>query len=88
VWGLGRMDGPMAARRHRPAEHRLLAVSMAMINYRPLVSELAIDRRLDVYDLLELFDERAALREYEGEQRRDVAERGAYNDVVAHVKRR
>lgn len=28
-----------------------------MINYRPLVSELAIDRRLDVYDLLELFDE-------------------------------
>lgn len=61
---------------------------MALINYRPLVSELALDHKRDVYDLLELFDERAGIREYDGEQRRDVAERGAFDDVVRYVEQR
>lgn len=52
------------ARRPRSAERELLEVGVAM-NLRPEVSALALDNKRDVYELLEMFDERAAIREYE-----------------------
>jgi hypothetical protein len=57
------------------------------LNLRPEVSVLAIDNKRDVYELLEMFDERAAIREYEGGQRRDLAEHLAVLDVRSYVER-
>ena len=47
---------------------------------RPAVSAIALEHRVDVHELLEDYEERAAIREYEGCQRRDEAERGAVED--------
>lgn len=58
-----------------------------MKNRRPEVSAMALDHKRDPYDLLELFDERAGIREYDGGQRRDLAEDLAVRDVRSYVER-
>jgi hypothetical protein len=54
-------------------------------NLRPRVTELALDHKRDPYDLLELFDERAGIRQHDGGMRQDMAERMALEDVKRHV---
>jgi len=48
---------------------------------RPQVSAWAVERRLNVYDVLDDFDERAAIREYLGGYPRRNAEQLAFQDV-------
>lgn len=54
---------------------------------RQLVAARARREGLDVEVILELFDERAAIREYCGEMPRYQAEAAAVQDVIAGVSR-
>lgn len=47
---------------------------------RPAVSAIALEHRIDVHELLEDYEERAAVREFEGCQPRADSERDAIED--------
>lgn len=55
---------------------------------RTAVSSLALRYQGDVYAALELYEERAAIREYCGGVKRGAAEQGAIEDVEADLVRR
>lgn len=52
---------------------------------RPAVTALALRYQGDVYAALELYEERAAIREYCGEMRRGAAEKAAMEDVETEL---
>lgn len=51
------------------------------------IAELASETGRDVVDLLDWWDEAAAVREYDGNVSRTDAERLAFDDVADHVRR-
>jgi hypothetical protein len=55
---------------------------------RPAVTAIALEFGVDAYELLEDWEERAAIREYQGGQSRQEAERQAVGDVRAMAEAR
>jgi hypothetical protein len=58
---------------------------LRMSDWRARCDELARGAQRDVEDVLELWAERAAIREHEGGQSHDDAERDAFDDVRAEL---